>query len=68
MVKGRNASSIAARTTGPLRTRSSLLAKPGACTDSPNAGANLAQSPSDPTAICTTPSAEWKSPYGQIEG
>ena len=49
-------------------TRSAFVASPSASGSSPKPAQNRRHSPSLPTLSCTAPSAQWKSPYGQIDG
>ncbi len=63
-----NAPSSTAITRSRWATRSALVASPSASGSSPKPAHSRRHSPSLPTLSCTAPSAQWNSPYGQIDG
>ena len=60
--KSENTRSTSSMTFSRLRTRSALVANSGRAASIPNVEANVFQSFSLPTLICTLPCRQWNSP------
>ena len=63
-----NAFSTNSMTWSRWATRSAFVARPAVLASMSNAAQNCCHRPSLPTAICTEPSAQRNSPYGEMDG